>query len=190
MFCLFSWSLLFQYNISCPKELFDFFDFSFLLLLLYTSSSSIIAFFFFFHRSFPCTSYLLWLKVTLQLLLSFYSFYLLFLLLHCTKISHPYTSQHIASAKWHRRHIIETSLTLFHRASLLLSFWTYAFKIIVYPINQLSTPILKNKSSFWCLLHIKPNYLKLWIFGGLCYLWLWLYNKHKLEYFFRLFKHP
>ena len=66
-------------------------------------------------------------------------------------VSPPYTAQHIASAERRHRHIVETGLTMLHRASLPLSLWSFAFKTIVYLINRLPTPILQNKSPFECI---------------------------------------
>lgn len=96
-------------------------------------------------------------------------------------ISPPYTPQHVASAERRHRHIVETGLTLLHRASLPLSLWSYAFNAAVYLINRLPTSILDSKSPFECLLHTLPNYSKLRVFGCLCYPWLRPYNNHKLE---------
>ena len=96
-------------------------------------------------------------------------------------ISPPYTPQHIASAERRHRHIVETGLTLLHRASLPLSLWSFAFKTAVYLINRLPTPILDHKSPFESLLHTRPNFLPLRIFGCLCYPWLRPYTTHKLD---------
>ena len=96
-------------------------------------------------------------------------------------ISPPYTPQHIASAKRHHRHIVETGLTLLDRASLPRSLWNFAFATAVYLINRLPTLILDNKSPFECLFQKVPNYWKLKVFGCLLYPWLRPYAKHKLE---------
>ena len=68
-------------------------------------------------------------------------------------ITPPYTPQHIAFVERRHCHIVETGHTLLHRASLPLSLWSFAFKIVVYLINRLSTPILAHKSPFESLLH-------------------------------------
>ena len=96
-------------------------------------------------------------------------------------VSPPYKPQHIASAERRHRHIVETGLTILHRALLHLSLWSFAFKTALYLINRLPTPILQNKSPFECLFHSSPNYSKLKIFGCLCYPWLRPYNTHELE---------
>lgn len=61
----------------------------------------------------------------------------------------PYTPQHIASVQC--RHIVETGLTLLHHAHLPLSLWSFTFKIAIYHINRVPTPVLKNRSPFECL---------------------------------------
>ena len=76
-------------------------------------------------------------------------------------ISPLYTPQHIAFAESRHRHVVETSLTFLHKASLPLSLWPFAFKTAIYLINRLLTPILKDKSPFESLFHHKPNYSKL-----------------------------
>lgn len=91
----------------------------------------------------------------------------------------PYTPQHIASVEC--RHIVETGLSLLHHAHLPLSLWSFTFKIAIYHINRVPTPVLKNGSPFECLFNSKPNFFKLKIFGCLCYPWLRPYTSHKLE---------
>ena len=96
-------------------------------------------------------------------------------------VSPPYTPQHIASAERRHRHIVETGLSLLHKASLPLSFWSHAFQAAVYLINRLPTPILNFKSPFESLFHMAPNYSKLREFGCLYYPWLCSYTRQKLE---------
>ena len=93
----------------------------------------------------------------------------------------PHTPQHNGMAERRHRHITNTGLTMLHQASLPLSFWPYAFQTATYLINRLPTPILQLKSPFESLFGDIPNYLKLRVFGCLCYPWLRPYVKHKLE---------
>jgi hypothetical protein len=67
---------------------------------------------------------------------------------------------------------VDTSLTMLHQASLPLSFWTHAFQAVTFLINHLPTPVLQLKSPFESFFGNLPNYLKLHVFGCLCYLWL------------------
>lgn len=50
-----------------------------------------------------------------------------------------------------------------------------------YMINNLSTPITNDKSSFETLFHCSPNYLFYKVFSYLCYPYLRPYNKHKIN---------
>ncbi|GAB2288160.1 hypothetical protein Dimus_037980 [Dionaea muscipula] len=96
-------------------------------------------------------------------------------------ISPPYTPQHIATAERRHRHIVETGLTLLHRASLPLTFWSFAFSTAAYLINRLPSSILQNRSPFELLFHAIPNYSSLRVFGCLCCPWLRPYAQHKLD---------
>ena len=96
-------------------------------------------------------------------------------------ISPPYTPQHFASTERRHRHIVETTLTLLHHASIPLKYWTLAFQAAVYLINRMPSPVTRNKSPYFHLFKQSPNYLSLKIFGCLCYPWLRPYASHKLE---------
>lgn len=89
----------------------------------------------------------------------------------------PHTPQHNGYVERRYRHVIKTSLTLLHNASLPLSFWSYAFSTTIYLINRLSTPILKLKSAYESLCQSTPNYTKLRVFGCLCFLFFKPYKK-------------
>ena len=93
----------------------------------------------------------------------------------------PHTPQHNGTAERRHRHIVDTGLTMLHQASLPLSFWFHAFQATTFLINRLPTPILQLKSPFESLFGHLPNYLKLRVFGCLCYPWLRPYAKHKLD---------
>ena len=106
-----------------------------------------------------------------------------FLSLH--GISHfttaPHTPQQNGVSEWRHRHLVETGLTLLHYANLPLTYWPYAFHIAAYLINRQPTPLLQNISLYQALFGQQPNYLKLRIFGCLCYPLTKPYNKHKME---------
>ncbi|GFY82736.1 hypothetical protein Acr_02g0009760 [Actinidia rufa] len=93
----------------------------------------------------------------------------------------PHTPQHNGTAERRHRHIADTGLTMLYQASLPLSFWPHAFQAATYLINRLPTPILHLESPFESLFGDLPNYLKLRVFGCLCYPWLRLHAKHKLD---------
>lgn len=92
----------------------------------------------------------------------------------------PYTPQQNGVFAHRYRHLVETSLTLLHDASLPLSFWPHAFRIATYLINRQPIP-LHYKSSFKLIFGQQPNYLKLRKFGSLYYPLTKLYNTHKLH---------
>ena len=54
----------------------------------------------------------------------------------------PYTPKHNGISEWRHRYIVETGLSLLTHASMPLTFWTYAFAIVVYLINRMPTPSL------------------------------------------------
>lgn len=96
-------------------------------------------------------------------------------------IIHLTTPQHNRSDERRNHHVVETSLTLLHQVSIPLSYCSHAFHASVYLINRLPALILNNSSPFEALLGHSPNYQKLRIIGYLCFPWLRLYNKDKLE---------
>lgn len=93
----------------------------------------------------------------------------------------PCTPEQNGVLERQHRHVVETRLDLLHYAKLPLTFWSYAFQTVVYLINRLPTPILKNQSPFQRLYRQPPNYTKLKPFGYVCYPWLRPYSKSKLQ---------
>ena len=84
--------------------------------------------------------------------------------------THPHTLEHNEySESWHR-HIVETSLTLLHQASISLTFWPYAFGTTVYLINRMPKVGISLGSSFEKLFHKALNPSKFHVFGCLCFL--------------------
>ncbi|KAM1666313.1 hypothetical protein ACFX1X_045967 [Malus domestica] len=92
----------------------------------------------------------------------------------------PQTPEHNGVTERRHRHVVETGLTLLHQASLPLTYWSYAFKTAVYLINRMPTHVLNNISPYKALFGDLPNYIKLRVFGCLCFPWLRPYNSNKL----------
>jgi hypothetical protein len=63
-----------------------------------------------------------------------------------------------------------------------LKYWDDAFITTTFLINLLPTKVLNLESSTEKLLHVKPNYESLRVFGCACWLNLRPYNKHKLSF--------
>ena len=95
--------------------------------------------------------------------------------------SPPHTPEHNGISERKHRHIVETGLTLMHQACVPTSYWSYAFATAVYLINRLPTHVLNDTSPYVKLFQQVPNYLKLRVFGCLCFPWLRPYTHHKLE---------
>ncbi|XP_010474225.1 PREDICTED: putative protein TPRXL [Camelina sativa] len=66
-------------------------------------------------------------------------------------------------------------------ASVPTSYWPYAFAPTVYLINRMPTDVLHGDSPYHKLFDAHPNYLKLRVFGCVCYMWLRPYRQNKLE---------
>lgn len=94
----------------------------------------------------------------------------------------PHTSEHNGISERKHRHVVETGLTLLSHASVSNTYWTYAFAMAVYLINRMPTPVLSHASPFGRFFGSDPNYMKLWVFGSLCFPWLRPYTSHKLEH--------
>ena len=61
---------------------------------------------------------------------------------HCIEhlVSHLYTLQWVSLVERRHRHVIETTWTFLHQASLASQFWSFACQQVVYFINRLTTP--------------------------------------------------
>lgn len=92
-----------------------------------------------------------------------------------------HTPEHNGVSERKHRHIVETGLTLLSHASVPKSYWPYAFATAVYLINRMPTEVLHGDSPYAKLFHTTPNYLKLRVFGCVCYPWLRPYRTNKLE---------
>ncbi|CAE6075150.1 unnamed protein product [Arabidopsis arenosa] len=95
--------------------------------------------------------------------------------------SPPHTPEHNGISERKHRHVVETGLTLLGHASVPRSYWTYAFATAVYLINRMPTDVLQGVSPYAKLFQQPPNYLKLRVFGCLCFPWIRPYTTNKLE---------
>lgn len=93
----------------------------------------------------------------------------------------PHTLEHNGLSEHKHLYIVETGLAFLSHASIPLQYWSYVFTTFVYLINKMPTPTLQNHSPYEKLFNSNPNYLKLKIFGYLCYPWLKPYTSYKLE---------
>ena len=93
----------------------------------------------------------------------------------------PHTPEHNGIAERKHRHIVETGLTLLTHASVPKSYWPYAFATAVYLINRMPTEVINGVSPYAKLFKQSPNYLKLRVFGCVCFPWLRPYRANKLQ---------
>jgi hypothetical protein len=94
----------------------------------------------------------------------------------------PHAYQQNSSAERKYRHIVEVGLALLAHASMPLKFWDGAFLTATYLINLLPTKVLNHMSPMEKLLHVKPNYESLRVFGCACWPNLRPYNKRNLSF--------
>nr|KYP33681.1 Retrovirus-related Pol polyprotein from transposon TNT 1-94 [Cajanus cajan] len=92
----------------------------------------------------------------------------------------PHTPEHNGLSERKHRHLLETARCLLHHASLPLHLWSYALQTAAYLINRMPTRRLHMKSPLQVLFGCVPNYIKLRIFGCLCFAWLTPYTPNKL----------
>jgi histone deacetylase 1/2 len=97
-------------------------------------------------------------------------------------VSCPHAHQQNGYAERKHRHIVKVGLALLANASMPLKYWDDTFITTTFLINLLPTKVLNLESPTEKLLHVKPNYESLRVFG--CASWpnLCLYNKHKLSF--------
>ena len=112
----------------------------------------------------------LWLKIISKKKLSLYtltkggeyqalkSFLTLHGISHFTTPSH--TPEHNDYSERCLHHIVETCISLLSHASMPLSYWSYAFLTVVYPINCIPTHTLQLVSFYVKLFGQSPNYGK------------------------------
>lgn len=62
-----------------------------------------------------------------------------------------------------------------------MRFWVYAFRTVVYILNELPSQSIFGLVPYTLIYHKQPNSTFLRTFGSLCYPCLRAYNKHKLQ---------
>jgi hypothetical protein len=97
-------------------------------------------------------------------------------------VSCPHVHQQNGSAKHKHCHIVEVGLALLSNASMPLKYWDDAFITATFLINLLPTKVLNLESPTEKLIHVKPNYESLHVFGCACWPNIRPYNKHKLSF--------
>ena len=97
-------------------------------------------------------------------------------------VSCPHAHQQNGSAERKHRHIVEVGLALLAAASMPLKFWDEAFLTAVHLINMLPSRVINNESPVERLLHTKPDYTSLRVFGCACWPNLRPYNNRKLMF--------
>lgn len=86
--------------------------------------------------------------------------------------SPPHTPEHNGISEKKHRHIFETGFTLLGQAAVPKHYWPYAFATVIYLINRMPTAVIQHLSPYVKLFDQQPNYLKLRVFGCLCFPWL------------------
>lgn len=97
-------------------------------------------------------------------------------------VSYAHAHQQNGSAERKYRHIVEVGLALLAGASMPLKFWDEAFLTAVHIINMLPSRVINNETPMERLLHTKPDYSSLRVFGCACWPNLCPYNNHKLMF--------
>ena len=93
----------------------------------------------------------------------------------------PHTLENNGYSERRHRHIVETGLTLLNKASIPLTFWSYAFAMAIYLIYRMPKVGLSLRFSFERLFNKAPDPSKLRVFNFLCFPWLCPYSSHKLD---------
>ena len=97
------------------------------------------------------------------------------------RVSCPHTPQQNGIAERKHRHIVETAMSMMHGSNLPVSLWTEAFHSTVHVINRLPMSILENKSPYFSLFGIQPDYHELRVFGSVCYVHIDSSLRHKFQ---------
>jgi histone deacetylase 1/2 len=94
----------------------------------------------------------------------------------------PHAYQQNGSAERKHRHIVEVGIALLANASMPLKYCDDAFLRATFLINLLPSKVIDFDTPTEKLLHTKPNYESLCVFGCACWPNLRPYIKHKLSF--------
>ena len=97
-------------------------------------------------------------------------------------VSCPHAHQQNGIAERKHRHIVEVGLALLANAGMPQKYWGHAFLTAAHLINMLPSKILNFDTPHERLLHEKPDYSFLRVFGCACWPNLRPYNAHKLAF--------
>ncbi|PKU66914.1 Retrovirus-related Pol polyprotein from transposon TNT 1-94 [Dendrobium catenatum] len=97
------------------------------------------------------------------------------------QVSCPYTPEQNGVSERKHRHIIETTRTLLHAASIPYYHWPDAALTSVYLINRMPSSVTFNTSPFELFHHVKPDYGHLRVFGCACFPLAPSHTRHKLQ---------
>ena len=98
------------------------------------------------------------------------------------RVSCPHAHQQNGAAERKHRHIVEVGLALLANAAMPLKYWDQAFLTATYLINILPSKVIGYETPVARLLHEKPDYNSLRIFGCACWPNLRPYNSRKLSF--------
>jgi histone deacetylase 1/2 len=83
-------------------------------------------------------------------------------------VSYPHAHQQNGSAEHKHHHIVKVGLSLLANAYMSLKFWDESFLTTTFLINLLPTELVNFDTHVERLLHTKPNYEFLRVFGCAC----------------------
>jgi histone deacetylase 1/2 len=98
------------------------------------------------------------------------------------RVSCPHAHQQNGAAERKHRHIVEVGLALLANASVPLKYWDEAFVTAARLINLLPSKVLNYQIPAELLLHEKPDYSSLRVFGCACWPNLRPFNSRKLAF--------
>ncbi|KAE8693687.1 hypothetical protein F3Y22_tig00110794pilonHSYRG00085 [Hibiscus syriacus] len=98
------------------------------------------------------------------------------------RLSCPHTSEQNGIVECKHRHIVELALVLLAQAAMPIKYWSYAVVSAVSLINRLPTKVLQGLSPFEKLMHKKPDYKMMKVFGCQCFPYLRPFHNYKLEF--------
>jgi hypothetical protein len=98
------------------------------------------------------------------------------------RVSYPHAHQQNGAAERKHHHMVQVGLPLLAHASMPLKFWYEAFLTSTYLINSIPNKVINYDTPLERLLHQKPDYSSVRVFGCACWPNLRPYNKHKLQF--------